>query len=59
MAVKSDKSAISIKVTEITSTKTRIKIIADVIRMKFIANRKGLTLNLATPKIYSSLQGSS
>ena len=44
MAVKSDKSAISIKVTEITSTKTRIKIIADVIRMKFIANRKGLNV---------------
>ena len=44
MAVKSEKSAISIKVTEITSTKTRIKIIADVIRMKFIANRKGLNV---------------
>ena len=44
MAVKSDKSAISIKVTEITSTKTRIKIISDVINLKFIANRKGLNV---------------
>ena len=44
MAVKLDKNAISIKVTENTSTKTRIKIIADVIKMKFIANRKGLNV---------------